>query len=112
MAQITQLTDLNEINDNDFTAVFIKSMDMIFKWAHSDITSTLDQRSEIPLTNLRNTLCEQTKGTFPEINNKMPIKRRKKHLLIKDVCVLGDCLVKNVANSELDSTVQPKKKTL
>ena len=105
MSQITQLNDLKVVADSDFTATFANSLDQVFIWATNDITSTLNHRNIDILSMLRNKLCEQAKDTFPQIASKTPINRRVKHLVIKDIITLGDCLAKGNSTNDLEKVV-------
>ena len=105
MTAITQLSQLGEVGDSDFTVSFVDSMKTIFQWAHADVISTITKRNMDILSTLRNKLCDQVKDQFPDFNSKVPINRRVKHLVAKDIWILGDCLVKGIATSELERSV-------
>ena len=105
MAEITHLEQIKEIPDELFTAAFVKSLNYIFKWAHDNITDTLNLREIEQLTALRNKLCELAKETFQSVNDKVPVNRRAKHLVVKDIIILGDSLAKNVTSAEVEKVV-------
>ena len=105
MAVITQLLQLNDIDNLEFTVTFIDSLEAIFKWAQTDILSTINARNNDVLLALRNELCSKIKETFPDFYSKTPINRRAKHLVAKDICIIGDCLVKGVTNNDLEKIV-------
>ena len=102
---ITHLHELNETADNGFSETFTNSMHEIFQGSHSDITDTLTSRNVDLLLILRNKLCDQVKSTFPVLGSRTPVNRRAKHLVVKDICILADCLVKETHNNELDKVV-------
>ena len=105
MAEISQLSELKEIPDEDFTVIFVKSLYNIFKWVQNDIVSTLTERNFDKLLELRNALCDQAKETFPTLSAKTAINRRVKHLVVKDIVILGECLANETQSSDLEKVV-------
>ena len=105
MAQITHLSDLKTVTDDDFANVFMKSLENVFQCNQQDISSALESKSFDVLSALRNKLGEQAKTTFSCFNTRALINRRAKHLVIKDICILGDCLMKNIATNDLEKCV-------
>ena len=101
MAEITNLNELRQVSDNDFTATFINSINNIFAWAQCDIINTLNDRGQDLLVALRNQLCDQIKEVFPTMSGRMPVNRRVKHLIVKDIFVMGESLTKETITNDL-----------
>ena len=105
MAEITNLNELRQVSDNDFTATFINSINNIFAWAQCDIINTLNDRDQDLLVALRNQLSDQIKEVFPTMSGRMPVNRRVKHLIVKDIFIMGESLTKETITNDLEKVV-------
>ena len=105
MAEITQLSELQELSEVDFADSFANSLDSIFKWTVGDINNILNERSFNILSTLRSNLSHNIKETFPQLISKVSIERRAKHLVIKDIVTMGESLAKSVMANDLEKTI-------
>ena len=105
MGEIKQPSELQAVSDFDFTASFINNLDVIFEWAPSDILNTLNERSFDLLFSLRSNMCDRLKETFHELSARVAKNRTAKHLVVKDIMMMGESLTKNEIANDIEKVI-------
>ena len=98
---ISSLVDLDRINDDHFTQSFCDSLDVVFRYAVSDIQVALQRREMEALSCLHRTLCDKAVSIFPQYKDKRIVNRQVKHTIVPDICNLGFSVVNKSVHKDL-----------
>lgn len=99
---ITELSELNDVNDEDFPEVFLKNIAVVYQYAKADVIETIQTRELIVLSNLRHALNDQLQELFPAYIDRVLINRKVKHTLLDDIFILGACICNKAIDKDIE----------
>ena len=107
---ISTLSGLDDVKDEAYIKTVRNNLGKIINYAREDIIAKLESHdSKTTLMELRRQLLPVVAELFPAyIANKTAIDRRDKHLICKDIYILGSCIVEKLMHRELDSVYNNK----
>ena len=107
---ISTLSGLDDVKDEAYIKTVRNNLGKIINYAREDIIAKLESHDSKPtLAELRRQLLPVVAELFPAyIANKTAIDRRDKHLICKDIYILGSCIVEKLMHRELDSVYNNK----
>ena len=92
-----------EVSDDDLPMYFQANMNNILSLKRQDITEALEARDNSHIMNeIRNGLLPQANQLFPELTDRIPIKRQKMEKLCDDIYTLAHCILVKNAGGEPD----------
>ena len=96
-----------EVSDDDLPMYFQANMNDILSLKRQDITKALEERDNSQIMNdIRNNLLPQANQLFPELTDRIPIKRQKMEKLCDDIYTLAHCILVKNAGDEPDSVTK------
>ena len=108
ITSVSNLDDLKNIPIDQFVDTFYDNLEIIFRYALTNIQETLQAFDMETLNLLHKKLCDKAVLLFPQYNNHRTRNRQMKHTIIPDLCILGHSLVNQQCLKDLDKIFIPK----
>ena len=99
---ITQLKDLEALNDDAFCEAFSAKLGLIFQYAKDDIVRVIELRDLATVQKLRTTLCTAAKVAFDNYTEASTVQRKVMPTASSDVYALGYSLANKLPTRDLD----------
>ena len=100
--KINDIKAFTEVNDCDFSDVFVANQEFIFQYNKINVLEMLECREIKVLDSLRSKLAETLQSNFPGLSTKVLCNRRAKNTYSNDIFLLGLSIVNNALNIDVE----------
>ena len=100
--RVTTLDDLSQVDEGEFTDVYMQSLAAIHQYTNDDIQKKLGEFSQNVLCQLHSVLCDGVSSRHQQFCQRRIVKRTVIRTLVADIAIMGLCIVNGDISRELD----------